>query len=131
MKDDINGVWFYPSTGKSGNKRGAAAERRVLRLLQLYVEDTAWVQSARMCTPDEDRQGIDVVVMTDVGPLHIQVKSSKRSADAFAKKNMDPNIIVLIAGHKYTDWHIDAELRASLSGARANILANRNTNGTL
>lgn len=39
-----------------------------------------WVLSARMATPEEGMREIDAVVESDVGPLYLQVKSSRSQA---------------------------------------------------
>lgn len=78
--------------GHAGNDRGAWNERRVLNALS--SEPPAWVLETRAGTTDEDRRGIDVVVSTDVGPLYLQVKSSRKGAERFDPRGRMIGIIV-------------------------------------
>jgi hypothetical protein len=68
--------------GKVAHERGLANEKRVLEACKLEAHPV-WMLRARAATRIEDRSGIDVVVVTDVGNLSIQVKSSRRGKAHF------------------------------------------------
>jgi hypothetical protein len=77
--------------GLAANDRGRDAEHRVLAALLEWPP--AWVLSARLATRDEDRRGIDIVVVSDVGELFLQVKASK-GGEAHARIREDVRIVV-------------------------------------
>lgn len=68
---------------RDGNRRGAEAEARALRLVMENVP--AWASGARKATPNEDlHKGWDVVIEAKDGCLvGVQVKSSKKKAREF------------------------------------------------
>ena len=70
----------------TGRERGQHHEQRVLRLcIELCDQGSPdfLTSHARLATPEEDKNGIDIVVPTRLGDIHLQVKSSKRSARRF------------------------------------------------
>ena len=62
--------------GKIGNERGKENEETTLAALQEGMPH--WLYSARLATAKEDAAGIDIIADSDVGPLYLQVKSSRR-----------------------------------------------------
>lgn len=103
--------------GRAGNDRGRAAEARAVRLMPDAVAGVAWVSSWRVATADEDARGIDLVVESDVGPLHLQVKASGRHAGRPIYRERGIGVVVVSEYH--TDWRVEADLRETLSGLRA------------
>jgi hypothetical protein len=77
--------------GRAANDRGRDAEGRVLAALLEWPP--AWVLSARLATWDEDRRGIDIVVVSDVGELFLQVKASN-GGEAHARIREDVRSVV-------------------------------------
>ncbi|MEK7081724.1 MAG: hypothetical protein AAB537_00850 [Patescibacteria group bacterium] len=55
-----------------------------------------WFISVRLATPEEDHRGMDVVVRMDVGPLFIQLKSSRTNVDRFQLKHRGRTRIAII-----------------------------------
>lgn len=83
---------------KAGRKsaiKGAKNELAVVRALN-NLETPEWMWGARGCTEDEDRQGIDVVVSTDVGAIYLQVKSSYDNAKKFQRKWPQRNVGMVV-----------------------------------
>jgi hypothetical protein len=72
--------------GAMGRLRGAQQEQRVFDLLRDSPHLPWWVIAVRRATPDEDALGADVVVETDIGALHVQVKSSGHAATTWREK---------------------------------------------
>ena len=66
----------HRTLGKIGNERGKENEETTLAALQDGMPH--WLYSARLATKKEDAAGIDIVAESDVGPLYLQVKSSRR-----------------------------------------------------
>lgn len=68
-------------------ERGNSAECRLVAIITQAIagrhKHPDWLYSADLGTVANDRQGIDVVVVTDVGPLFLQVKSSNGLCEKF------------------------------------------------
>lgn|SRR5579885_790227 len=79
--------------------RGALAEDKVVEALQ--DDPPGWLVSARKGTPEEDKQGRDVIVETsDLGPFYLQVKSSKTGAKNFDKHQDRLHVLVVAPGER-------------------------------
>lgn len=83
--------------GRLGRQRGLDGEAAVLAAAQAMGERLPWVTGARAGTAAEDRRGIDVVVLTTLGPLCLQVKSSHAAARSWAEENGHRLIEVVVA----------------------------------
>ncbi len=70
-------------SGDAKRLKGVRNEERVLGLLLRRIGDPTWLHAARKATPLEDQFGRDVVCVTDVGTVYVQVKSSQHYADKF------------------------------------------------
>lgn len=102
-------------------------EQRLVDILRQFLEHSLnrppWFIDAQLGTLVQDREGIDVVITSDVGPLFLQVKSS----DIFKRKFESEHtrrrrsgqrtaiIEVVIVNDRLTD---DQVLRAALSALR-------------
>ncbi|MBI4092778.1 MAG: hypothetical protein HY420_02535 [Candidatus Kerfeldbacteria bacterium] len=69
---------------------GRRREVRLVELLRDYLNHAKhhppWMHNVELASEEQDIQGIDVVVKTDVGDLFIQVKSSERFRYMFVTK---------------------------------------------
>lgn len=74
---------YCKAYGDAARERGTANEGRLLSAVLSLRAGASWILEARAATPDEDRRGIDVVVISDVGPLRLQSKSSTGAARRF------------------------------------------------
>jgi hypothetical protein len=63
----------HRTLGKIGNDRGKENEEAALQDGMPH-----WLFTVRIATAQEDAGGIDIVADSDVGPLYLQVKSSRR-----------------------------------------------------
>lgn len=114
---------LYDDGDPDGNIRGELNEQRVLDVLEWYPP--SWVQSARRATPDENAMGIDLVVVTDVGHLLLQVKSSKVGAERWrreriaSQRRLDIAVVIVSRGLS------DDSLRGRISGVLARVRAER------
>lgn len=93
--------------GTTGAILGPMRERRLHTLLNTTKERLpSWIQSARLATPAEDRVGIDLIVESDVGEIHLQVKSSDRGKEAFAQRPGCAYIACIIVHEQLSDEEI-------------------------
>lgn len=92
---------------------GAGAEERVLSILTEDDDPAEWIRFCRKATRDEDAQGIDLVVMTDVGELYVQVKSSRGGLESFRSHRQQENVLPIVAVIAKASDH-DADLRVRL-----------------
>lgn len=115
---------FHRAMGQAGNARGRANEERLLASLLRLGPTLPWFVSARAGTPEEDRDGADVVVETkDVGKLFVQAKSSKAQARLFRASHRRLVIgVVVVSDHdeRLTDERVRSVL-GELRGRIANI----------
>lgn len=84
--------------GRWGNSKGAANEKNLVAIVKelATTEEFSWISYCRRGTVREDHQGIDVVVETKFGTMHLQSKSSKREASKFRSKNRGRLIEVVV-----------------------------------
>lgn len=73
------------ATGNFGNERGRRNEDRFFEAMGVSsVEEVPrWVFGIRRASAKEDSRGIDAIIITDVGKLFIQIKSSEAGATKF------------------------------------------------
>jgi hypothetical protein len=83
--------------GRVAHKRGRENEARVLDACQLPSRPV-WMHSARAATREEDADGIDVVIESDIGKLYVQVKSSRGGKAAFLQKRRRALVAVVVVG---------------------------------
>lgn len=72
-------------SGYLGRLKGKHNELRLVDLVNMLPRPE-WIQGACTTSEAKDKRGLDVAVITDVGPLYLQVKSSAREASAFRSK---------------------------------------------
>ena len=65
--------------GQIGQRIGKAGERRVIKAFCVPGTPEWVLKSVRPATPEEDAQGVDVFLRTDVGEIPIQVKTSVKN----------------------------------------------------
>lgn len=109
--------------GRLGVIRGRTNELRVLDVLLGSEPRPWWLRAARRSTPNEDRLGIDIVVYSsDLGSLHLQVKSSPNGAKLFRSKDRKRGLTGPIGVVVVRDAHGPEELYgvvlAALIGVR-------------
>jgi hypothetical protein len=83
------------------------------------------MKSARKATRDEDADGIDVVIESDVGKLFVQVKSSRGGKAAFAEKRRRARIAVVVARTADTQEALLRKVVAAVGEVRADIRKER------
>lgn len=114
-------------------ERGKASERRFFEAMKLAtsVELPDWLIQVESPTHVQDRfQGIDAIVVTDVGKLFLQIKSSKAGETRFlnGRHPRRNKLIRVIVIHKDdTLEEIRAKARGILSKLRYEILQMRSS----
>lgn len=88
---------------KIGHERGMQAEDSVKRALSraLSTKDVVipdWLLGYEGVTEKEDARKIDRWIMTDVGKIRLQIKSSLIAAKKFKEEHPDIPVIVVRAG---------------------------------
>ncbi|MBP9701800.1 MAG: hypothetical protein KBD47_02340 [Candidatus Pacebacteria bacterium] len=62
----------------------------------------------------EDLSGIDFIIMTDKGPIFLQVKTGQASVRKFLFRHKDKRFVLLVAPPSQTDEEVIAELSSLL-----------------
>ncbi len=77
-------------------ERGRLAEQKVWKALNDREALPNWVWGFRRASLEEDQKGRDLFVLTDVGEIPLQVKSSLAGADSFKRRygNLIPVVII-------------------------------------
>ena len=106
-------IWKVSSRGRRNELRAVAA-----------FEDRSsdvpeWFFSIENASSLQDRAGIDVVIKTDAGKVHVQIKSCQKKADAFkadqASGHYSKDIGVAWIGEDDTPQHVrETILRAAI-----------------
>jgi hypothetical protein len=98
----------------------AEALGRVAEALGRLTEPR-WLLSWRPATPGEDREGVDFVVGTDVGPLYLQVTSSRAGARDFKSRRW-PKMIACV---RVTDGDMAPVVLGAIRRLRSKVLEMR------
>lgn len=108
--------------GNLNRNRGLQNEARAFDILRRMTLPE-WVLSVRHGTDYEDRNGIDLVAETDIGPFYIQIKSSGSGAKGFRPRRQ--KIAVIVVTPTMPESLIRARLIAAIEDLRRDILAKR------
>jgi len=73
-------------SGREGADTGVLREKLLVTLLNMDPHPAWLFKASRTENVEMDQRGLDVEVLTDVGSLYIQVKSSQADARTFRKK---------------------------------------------
>jgi hypothetical protein len=85
------------SVGKAKAAHGRCNERLAYNSFALAETLPSWFKDHREATKEEDEQGIDLVINShDLGPLYIQIKSSRRGEIKFLDKGRRSRLIEVI-----------------------------------
>jgi hypothetical protein len=110
--------------GELARRRGLENEKRVINACKLKTRPP-WMQDVRKATPEEDRDGIDVVVESDVGKLYVQVKSSAVAKVAFQDKRRRARVAVVVVRPNDSKSDLLRKVLDGLSGLRGVFLEKR------
>jgi hypothetical protein len=110
--------------GKLASERGRSSEKRLLTAC-LLPGRPEWMRAARRATKQEDHDGIDVVVESDVGKLFIQVKSSRRGKVAFEQRARRARIAVVVVARDDGPEKLLRKVVGQLAAIRAEYLRER------
>lgn len=110
---------FFATQSKEAQKRGEESEARVFKVIQEMLVWKELPTRKRNTFPyrtekwsDQDMRGIDIVVPTKRGDIHIQVKSSARGRKEFISQSRNRDIICINGQRSEAD--ILKELRTKL-----------------
>lgn len=86
--------------GQIGRERGENSERTVARILREKLEAgelPEWMLGCKRASRngEKNRRGIDFEIMTDVGKVPLQVKSSVTGAQEFLEKHPEIPVVVI------------------------------------
>lgn len=84
------------------HERGLRNEQRVLFACQ-NPNRPSWMLSARIATKEEDHNGIDIVIQSDIGKLFVQVKSSEKGKEAFSERRRRARVAIIVVHHNDTE----------------------------
>lgn len=112
--------------GRAGNEKGKRNERRVLRILEFFRERLPnWFKKFRAATPEEDAEGKDVVVETDVGEISVQIKSGRMGALEWLRDERSEWIGLVVVKKKKPDGRIRNEVIEQVAQIRKAIKKSR------
>lgn len=114
--------------GRHANKKGRTAEERALAAVAHIAIKFTWMQNHRLATKPEDAKGIDVVVNTSIGPLYIQVKSSRTGVRHYKERRRKARVVIVIIEPEMTDEKIREKITGALHAIRKHILILRQKN---
>lgn len=95
MGKELKKIW-----GQISNERGARSEQSVAKAMARFLESgeiPGWITGYVVASKDDDRRGIDGWIVTDVGKIPIQIKSSERGKNKhinYAKRLVIPVVVV-------------------------------------
>lgn len=107
--------------GKIGHERGQENEARALRVLTSRANPD-WVTSFVKASFEEDQDGIDIIIHSDVGKLFLQIKSSETGR--MNAKNPKNKAIVVISA-RMDDEEVHDRIIAAVASVRHKFKAQR------
>ena len=110
--------------GRIATERGRANEKRALDACVLPARP-AWMQSVRMASREEDRDGIDLVIDSDVGKLYVQVKSSRGGKMAFLQRRRRARVAVVVVSATDSPEAIQRRIVGEVGKIRAEFIKQR------
>ncbi len=114
---------------RQAHRRGQAHEQRLLTLLGGLPSVPEWFVNVRGATPAEDERGYDLFVLTDVGEIGLQVKSSMAAIANFEADHKHRGIPCILVHEKCTDSKILFFVFRALKACRAKRIAEQTSNG--
>lgn len=107
--------------GQLSNEKGHNNELKVVNAVKNKLPK--WIRDIRLGTREEDSNGIDVVVETDVGKIFIQVKSSTLGKiDFMYGKHGNKNIMVIIVKDRDDEFSIRNKVLSNVGAIRSRYL---------
>jgi len=83
---------------KVAKEKGTGAEVRILNILLEHKNDWPdWLASVRSATQEEDKRGVDIVAVADIGKLYLQVKSSWTGVKHFNTRRRSKMISTILS----------------------------------
>lgn len=112
-------------SGRKGNLKGSIAETRAVGLLSSLVEISkpGWLLDVKRAPLWLDRRGVDVIVLTDVGELYLQIKSSQAGAKKFRKKKRSLMVETVVIGPDDLDNEVKQRLVEAIQHMRRYLLS--------
>jgi len=119
------------SLGRTGLAVGRAGEERVLKAFlhvnPKHAKHPSWWQKIRKATPEEDAQEVDCAILTDVGEIYLQIKTSLTKREAGRPIRTERNDIrIVYINLKDSDAEIRRKVRRAIITERKRILKNKN-----
>lgn len=109
---------------KIGYQRGTFSETLAEAALKNLTESVDWITNFRKADEKEDKKrGIDFVILTDVGNIFLQIKSSQAGKEKSLKKH--PNVPVVIINKEKSLKETQKEIMETLSAQRDHYLNKR------
>jgi hypothetical protein len=84
-----------------------------------------WLKTARYASRREDRQGVDIVLESDIGRLQLQVKSSEHGKERFLAERRRLRIAVVVVRPYEPDETVRANVYAAITALREHYLGER------
>lgn len=113
--------------GKVSLERGKIVETRIGEIFRRFIGQEicpSWLLGYEEASEDDDKKGIDGWVVTDIGKIPVQIKSSSKGARTALKKR--PQIAVLvIANYSAKDEEILSRCLPIISQKREEFLGRR------
>jgi len=105
---------------------GLATENRVLNALQdETTRKPSWFKAAWKATEKQDRRGVDLFVLLDVGVLPVQIKSSTTGRLEYEKKHRNSSVVVVVIRRYRDNQQIADAIFGTLGPHRITILRRR------
>lgn len=106
----------------AAEERGALTEKRFFTVIRSYLDGgnrswilPQWFYGVEKAAPRHDRKGVDAFVLTDVGKIPVQIKSSMAGAKQFSNKQCHEGIVVIVINKNITDEKILTKTRTFVS----------------
>ena len=122
FRERSNGA-VLSTLGKVNFEKGLSREKKFLRALRPPYRPPSWIYEVRPATRKEDTRGIDVVVLTDVGNIYIQVKSSERAKRKFLEKRRSTMIEVIVVSSSDNHYDLQWKFLRAVSEIREELLS--------
>lgn len=115
---------------KANEERGIMTEKKFFDVFLRYLQGKErqqllpwWFYGVERATPHHDKKGADAFVLTDIGKIPVQIKSSMAGAKQFLNKQCHEGIVIIVIHKGISDGRILSKTRSFVSKFRQEVMS--------
>lgn len=113
----------------AAEEKGVMTEKRFFAVLRHCLQERKrswmlpqWFYDVKKAAPRYDKKGVDAFVLTDVGKIPVQIKSSVAGAKQFLNKQCHEGIVIIVINKNASDEKILSKTRCFVAEFRQKVI---------